>query len=164
MHDDSGCHATAINAVSSGNAVSYGNAVSGGAKVKRVIGVVSGKGGVGKSTVAVLLAQALASKGRKVGILDADITGPSIPRLMGLSSFRGEQIPLFDSPDGKTIQEALGLPLLARFPWRKEIAQVRELSWDKLPKDLRSIAEGLAAEVEIALASTKTKPKQKAGE
>jgi ATP-binding protein involved in chromosome partitioning len=58
--------------------------------IKRVIGVVSGKGGVGKSTVAVLLAQALAAKGKSVGILDADITGPSIPRLLGLESFRAE--------------------------------------------------------------------------
>ena len=62
----------------------------GGAKVKRVIGVASGKGGVGKSTVAVLLAEALAAQGHKVGLLDADITGPSVPRLLGLSSFRGE--------------------------------------------------------------------------
>jgi len=58
-------------------------------RIKRVIGVVSGKGGVGKSTVAVLLAQALAAKGRSVGILDADITGPSVPRLLGLQGFRG---------------------------------------------------------------------------
>ncbi len=58
--------------------------------IKRVIGVVSGKGGVGKSTVAVLLAQALAAKGRKVGVLDADITGPSLPRLLGVDSFRAE--------------------------------------------------------------------------
>jgi ATP-binding protein involved in chromosome partitioning len=58
--------------------------------IKRVIGVVSGKGGVGKSTVAVLLAQALAAKGRKVGVLDADITGPSLPRLLGVETFRAE--------------------------------------------------------------------------
>ncbi len=71
---------------------SQGQAVGndGGAKVKQVIGVSSGKGGVGKSTVAVLLAEALAARGAKVGLLDADITGPSVPRLLGLSSFRGE--------------------------------------------------------------------------
>jgi ATP-binding protein involved in chromosome partitioning len=57
--------------------------------VKRVIGVVSGKGGVGKSTVSVLLALALAARGRKVGMLDADITGPSLPRLLGVDSFPG---------------------------------------------------------------------------
>jgi Mrp family chromosome partitioning ATPase len=59
-------------------------------KIKNVIGVVSGKGGVGKSTVAVLLAQALAGEGRRVGMLDADITGPSIPRLLGVDTMRGE--------------------------------------------------------------------------
>ncbi len=59
-------------------------------RIKRVIGVVSGKGGVGKSTVAVLLAQSLAAAGRSVGILDADITGPSLPRLLGVDSFRAE--------------------------------------------------------------------------
>ena len=47
--------------------------------VKHVIGVVSGKGGVGKSFVTGSLANAMAAKGYKVGILDADITGPSIP-------------------------------------------------------------------------------------
>ncbi len=254
---------------------------TGGAGVKRIIGVASGKGGVGKSTVAVLLAEALAARGRKVGVLDADITGPSVPRLLGISSFRGEfdgerlvpvtnddgikvvsinfyvndeatpvvwrgplmskaieqfwndtawgeldylivdfppgtgdiqitafnslpvsgvvvtatpqalvsmivakavrmadmvnapvlgvvetmgtmtcphcgeAIDLFESLDGKTIQDALGIPLLAAFPWRKEIAQARELRWNKLPEDLRALADKLAAETELALASVK---------
>lgn len=279
MNDDSGCHATAFNGIG-------GAEEKGGAKVKRVIGVVSGKGGVGKSTIAVLLAEALSARGRKVGLLDADITGPSIPRLMGLSSFRGETdgkrlvpivsenglkvvsinffvdaeatpvvwrgpllskaveqfwtdtawgeldylivdfppgtgdvqitafnvlpvdglvvtatpqslvsmivskavkmagmvsapvigvvetmgsmncphcgqtIPLFDSLDGTTIQAALGLPLLARFPWKAEIAQARELRWSSLPKDIQGLADGLAAEVELAAAKPKAaKPK-----
>jgi ATP-binding protein involved in chromosome partitioning len=254
---------------------------SGGAKVKRVIGVASGKGGVGKSTVAVLLAQALAARGRSVGLLDADITGPSVPRLLGLSSFRGEsdgdrlvpivsedgikvvsinfyvgdeatpviwrgpllskaveqfwsdtawgeldylivdfppgtgdiqltafnklpiagivvaatpqslvsmivaksvkmagmvdapvlgvvenmgtmvcpecgaEHPLFESLEGSTIEQALGIPVLARFPWRKEVAQARELRWPDLPADIRKLADGLAAEMELALASVK---------
>lgn len=58
--------------------------------IKRVIGVISGKGGVGKSMVATLLAQALAARGMRVGIMDADITGPSIPRFLGIDSFRAE--------------------------------------------------------------------------
>jgi Mrp family chromosome partitioning ATPase len=53
-------------------------------KIKRKIGIVSGKGGVGKSVLTALLACGLASKGKKVGLLDADITGPSIPRLFGI--------------------------------------------------------------------------------
>lgn len=52
--------------------------------VKHVIGVVSGKGGVGKSFVTASLANRMAAKGFKVGILDADITGPSIPKMYGL--------------------------------------------------------------------------------
>ena len=54
--------------------------------VKHVIGVVSGKGGVGKSMVTAMLAVLMNRKGYKVGILDADITGPSIPRMFGISS------------------------------------------------------------------------------
>lgn len=59
--------------------------------VKKVIGVMSGKGGVGKSTVSVLLAKTLNRMGYAVGVMDADITGPSIPRLLGVKSARIEQ-------------------------------------------------------------------------
>jgi ATP-binding protein involved in chromosome partitioning len=52
--------------------------------IKSVVAVMSGKGGVGKSTVTSLLAVLMARKGHRVGILDADITGPSIPKLFGL--------------------------------------------------------------------------------
>ena len=57
--------------------------------VKKVIGVVSGKGGVGKSTVTSMLAVAMARQGKRVGILDADITGPSIPTAFGISECDG---------------------------------------------------------------------------
>ncbi|HIZ10796.1 MAG TPA: Mrp/NBP35 family ATP-binding protein [Candidatus Eubacterium faecavium] len=53
--------------------------------IKKVIGVVSGKGGVGKSLVSCLLASACAKAGLKVGVLDADITGPSVPKSFGIS-------------------------------------------------------------------------------
>ncbi len=64
--------------------------------VDRILAIGSGKGGVGKSTVSANLAVALARAGRKVGLLDADIYGPSQPRMMGVN-----QRPA--SPDGKTI-------------------------------------------------------------
>jgi len=53
--------------------------------IGRVLAVMSGKGGVGKSSVAAMLAVALRQQGKRVGVLDADITGPSIPKMFGLS-------------------------------------------------------------------------------
>ena len=65
--------------------------------VKKILLVGSGKGGVGKSTVSANLAVALAKAGKKVGLLDADIYGPSQPRMMGVTSKP-------QSPDGKTLE------------------------------------------------------------
>ncbi len=56
--------------------------------VKKVIGVVSGKGGVGKSMVTSLLASAMQRKGYQAAVLDADITGPSIPKMFGLGGYK----------------------------------------------------------------------------
>ena len=53
-------------------------------KVNKVIGVVSGKGGVGKSLVTALMAAAMNRTGKRTAILDADVTGPSIPKLFGI--------------------------------------------------------------------------------
>ena len=57
--------------------------------IKKVIAVVSGKGGVGKSTVTSMLAVAMARKGKRVGVLDADITGPSAPTAFGVTECQG---------------------------------------------------------------------------
>ena len=55
-------------------------------KIKHIIAIMSGKGGVGKSTITVLMAKQLVKQGYKVGIMDADITGPSIPRLLNIQN------------------------------------------------------------------------------
>lgn len=69
-------------------------------RVKKVIGVVSGKGGVGKSLVTSLLAVEAARDGKNVAVLDADVTGPSIPKIFGIKDKAY-------SPDGKYINPAL---------------------------------------------------------
>ena len=79
-HDCSNCGA----ACSSRNAAPQHDAPNPHSSVKKVIGVVSGKGGVGKSMTSALLACAMARRGYHCGILDADITGPSIPKLFGI--------------------------------------------------------------------------------
>ena len=111
-------------------------------EVRNIIAVASGKGGVGKSTTAVNLALALAAEGARVGVLDADIYGPSVPRMLGVSGRP-------DSPDGKRIvpKTAHGLqcmsigflieedtPMIWRGPMVTQALQqlLNETAWDDL--------------------------------
>jgi ATP-binding protein involved in chromosome partitioning len=110
--------------------------------VRSIVAVASGKGGVGKSTVAVNLALALAAIGRKVGILDSDIYGPSMPRMMGIV---GQP----SSRDGKTLDAmenfgikcmSIGFMVDEESPiiWRGPMVQsaieqmMRDVNWGEL--------------------------------
>lgn len=110
--------------------------------VRNIIAVASGKGGVGKSTTAVNLALALAAEGARAGVLDADIYGPSVPRMLGVWGRP-------DSPDGKRIvpKTAHGIqcmsigflieedtPMIWRGPMVTQALQqlLNETAWDDL--------------------------------
>jgi ATP-binding protein involved in chromosome partitioning len=111
--------------------------------VRAIVAVASGKGGVGKSTVAANLALGLKANGLRVGVLDADIYGPSMPRMLGISNQRPQ------SRDGKTLQplENYGLrvmsmgflvaedtPMIWRGPMVMSALQqmLREVDWGEL--------------------------------
>jgi Mrp family chromosome partitioning ATPase len=81
-------------------------------KIKKIIAIVSGKGGVGKSAVSCLLASELKKRGKKVGILDADITGPSIPKAFGINSTPRGSIAGIEPIDTKSGIEVMSLNLL----------------------------------------------------
>ncbi|MDO4567344.1 MAG: Mrp/NBP35 family ATP-binding protein [Clostridia bacterium] len=85
-HDCSTCGADCPSRDGGASLLEKPNALS---RIGRVIAVVSGKGGVGKSLVTTLLAVLAARRGKRVAILDADITGPSIPKLLGISGKAG---------------------------------------------------------------------------
>ena len=115
------------------------------ANVKHKIIVMSGKGGVGKSTVAVNLAFALAKKGLDVGLLDADIHGPSVPKLMGLPNLplvmaSGNRItPASLPPHMKVVSMAFLLrdrysPVIWRGPLKMGVIKqfLEEVDWGEL--------------------------------
>ena len=84
----------------------YGN-------IKNSVGVISGKGGVGKSTVTGMLASQLAKKGYKVGVLDADITGPSMPRFFGINEKRAEIYPEGEGVRFIPVETGLGIKVIS---------------------------------------------------
>ncbi|GHE35046.1 iron-sulfur cluster carrier protein ApbC [Vulcaniibacterium thermophilum] len=146
------------------------------ANVRNLVAVASGKGGVGKSTTAVNLALALAQDGWRAGVLDADIYGPSIPTMLGLSGRP-------DSPDGKTIEPmrahglqamSIGLLVDADTPmiWRGPMAtsaltQLLDSRWDDLdvlvvdlPPGTGDIQLTLAQKIPVAGAVIVTTPQE----
>lgn len=110
--------------------------------IKHLIAVTSGKGGVGKSTVSVNLAVALSKLGAKVGILDADITGPNIPIMMGVQNYepvaKDSRILPAENHGVKCISMAFFVPKDTPLIWRgpmldKGIKQfLRDVEWGEL--------------------------------
>jgi len=134
-----------------------------GADTPRMIAVSSGKGGVGKSTVTANVAVALAQTGLRVGIVDADIYGPSIPGMLGIASDGPPPV----SPDGKVIpSEAFGVkvismamlsnddkPAILRGPMVTKYLQmfVRQVDWGQLDLLLLDLPPG-TGDIQLTLA------------
>ena len=129
--------------------------------VRNLVAIASGKGGVGKSTTAVNLALALAAEGARVGVLDADIYGPSIPMMLGLSGRP-------DSPDGKSIEpmrahgiQAMSIGLLIEqdtpMIWRGPMATsaltqlLNDTRWDDLDYLIVDLPPG-TGDIQLTLA------------
>ncbi|MFT7588957.1 MAG: ATP-binding protein involved in chromosome partitioning [Limisphaerales bacterium] len=135
--------------------------------VKNIIAVASGKGGVGKSTVAVNLALGLSKSGAKVGIIDADIYGPSIPLMLGLKG----AVPKVEDRDGKAVitpVEKDGLKVLSigflvdenqAIAWRGPMASsalkqfVTDCDWGKLDYLILDLPPG-TGDIHLTLVQT----------
>jgi ATP-binding protein involved in chromosome partitioning len=110
--------------------------------VKRIVAVASGKGGVGKSTTAANIALALAAQGRAIGLLDADIYGPSVPRLMGTTAkpelMSGRMLKPVEAHGLKVMSIGFmvedGTPLIWRGPMIDSalMQMLREVAWGEL--------------------------------
>jgi ATP-binding protein involved in chromosome partitioning len=129
--------------------------------VRHKLAVASGKGGVGKSTVAVNLALALADRGRRVGLLDADVYGPSLPTMLGVAAAH------LDSHDGKLVPvpahgvRAISLGFLMQgldpIIWRGPLASraieqlLRDVEWGELDELVIDMPPG-TGDIQISIA------------
>jgi len=125
-------------------------------RIKHRIVVFSGKGGVGKTTVAVNLAFALARRGKKVGLLDADITGPNVPQMVGLKEVpeaEGGRIVPSERDGVKFVSLASmippGTPVIWRGPLRSKALDqlIGEVNWGELDVLIGDLPPGTGDEV-----------------
>ncbi len=130
--------------------------------VKAVVPVASGKGGVGKSTVAVNLALALSEKGLRVGLLDLDLYGPSIPMMMGLANAKpqgeGDKLLPLEAWGIKVLSIGFLVPADAALIWRgpmvaKAVKQLlHEVDWGEIDVLVLDLPPG-TGDIQISLAS-----------
>ena len=106
-------------------------------KIKHKIAIISGKGGVGKSTVTANLAMSFAMQGQKVGILDADIHGPCIPKMLGL---KGQT--LIGGPDGVLfpVTGTLGIKVVSMDFLLKNLRGTCNLAWTLKDEDNSTVS------------------------
>ncbi len=125
-------------------------------KIKHRVAVFSGKGGVGKTTVSVNLAYALKSKGFSTGILDADITGPNVAKMLNVESeliFLNEKIIPFEKYGAKMISMAglieQGQPLIWRGPMRSKVINqfLADVDWGELDYLIADLPPGTGDEI-----------------
>jgi ATP-binding protein involved in chromosome partitioning len=125
-------------------------------KIRRRIAVFSGKGGVGKTTVAVNLAYGFQAKGLTTGILDADITGPNVPKMLGVDGYPvilNERIVPFEKNGVKMISMAAllkkGQPLIWRGPMRSKVINqfLADVMWENLDILIADLPPGTGDEI-----------------
>ncbi len=130
--------------------------------VEHIIAVGSGKGGVGKTTVAVNLAVSMASQGRKVGLMDADVYGPNVPRMMGVNAEpmpAGEKIAPLENFGVKVISMGFlnpeNRPIVWRGPMLHGVVQqfLRGVEWGQLDYLIVDLPPG-TGDVQLSLLQT----------
>jgi ATP-binding protein involved in chromosome partitioning len=125
-------------------------------KIKHRIAVFSGKGGVGKTTIAINLAYAFSLEGFSVGILDADITGPNVAKMLNINEdiiFLNEKIIPFEKYGAKMISMASllkkGIPLIWRGPMRSKVINqfLADVEWNELDYLIADLPPGTGDEI-----------------